>query len=1053
MIPDHAPESLCISCLLDTGQDEEPAVKPTDLTADLAEGTRFFGDYELLREAGRGGMGVVYEARQFGTQRGVALKLLSSGPFASADNVHRFHTEAAAAARLEHPHIVPVYEAGMHEGQYFLAMRFLSGGTLADQLRQGPLPDCQAAELLLAITDAVRHAHQHGVLHRDLKPGNILLDSEGRPGVADFGLARLTDDDSSLTLSHAMLGTVAYLAPEVAGGGAAQATTAADIYGLGAVLYEMLTGRTPFREANLAETVRAVQEQDPVPVNQLNPAASRDLATICHKCLEKDPARRYADAEDLTNDLQHFLNDEPIQARPVSRTERCTRWCRRKPALAASLAATALLLLTLIIGSPIVAFRINEARHAALEQARLARLNQYVADINLASRALRERQLAQARQLLGAHAEPGDQEDFRGWEWDYLWDQARSDASFQLGEHPDRIRCATFSPTGKQLVSADLGGTIKLWDFDTRTLIRTHKEPRTVHSLAFLSETVFASANHAGTITFYDSTDGRVILSLALGASVRALAVSSDLRKLAALTGFDGGERLKLWDVAVSDSKADGLKLTPTLDLPGPDRHVSWIAMGALDFSPDGSRLAVGYSDSSIRIYNVSDGKIVRVLTGSGGSIATLDFSLDGKWLASGSIGADKTVRIWDVESGQLHMALSGQNGWISRVAFVEGDTRLISTSADQTVGLWDTATWQLEHTLQGHLGEIKALATSPSHKEFVTGAIDGVLLGWTLADSYPSRAPLALPNLMNFAFAPIDGSLVTVERTSDNPARSVALVRNGPDYTVDRELTALGDGLRDVSFSSDGKLLAALAGQGLRLCDWQNQTLEMSQDIPNANAWSLLGFTRDDSEVLLVDWNLAVVSWDVRRNQLGERWSALGPHLSPSYFSDCYTAFHPNSGTLALGIDEIALVWDVPTKTLRRSLAGHGFVPVYPSISPDGTMIATSGRTNFLWDARTFEWIGGLIAPSGGVQAMSFSGDGRRLVCGIGGAPALGVFDVETRRELLLLPGDVGLVHRIAWSPDGRALVARGKQGFIWKAPARADFTERPRAETAAAH
>ena len=216
LVPDHAPESLCLSCLLDTGQGEDPAVKPPGPNVDLTGGVRFFGDYELLREAGRGGMGVVYEARQFGTQRLVALKLLSSGPFASADNVHRFHTEAAAA---------------------------------------------------------VRHAHQHGVLHRDLKPGNILLDADGRPCVADFGLARLTDDDSSLTLSHAMLGTVAYLAPEVAGGGAAQATTAADIYGVGAVLYEMLAGRPPFREATLAETVRAVQEREPVRVNQLNPSA------------------------------------------------------------------------------------------------------------------------------------------------------------------------------------------------------------------------------------------------------------------------------------------------------------------------------------------------------------------------------------------------------------------------------------------------------------------------------------------------------------------------------------------------------------------------------------------------------------------------------------------------------------------------------------------------------------------------------------------------------------------------------------------------------------
>jgi serine/threonine protein kinase len=347
---------------------------------------RYFGDYEILREAGRGGMGVVYEARQFGTQRVVALKLLSAGAFASSDAVHRFHTEAQAAARLEHPHIVPVFEAGMHDGQYFLAMRFLPGGTLAQLARGRPIDARRAASIVLSLARATAYAHQHGVLHRDLKPGNVLLDENGQAHLADFGLARLAELEG-ITLTSAILGTAAYLPPEQACGGAGAATTAGDIYGLGTVLYELLTGQPPFTGASVAEILRKVQEEEPAPLSrkseirnirnlksEIEPTNSpsspvarpstldRDLQTICLKCLEKEPSKRYATAQDLADDLERFLNDEPILARPVTRIERLGRWCRRKPALATSIFLILILLVIVIIGSPIAAYRINEAR-------------------------------------------------------------------------------------------------------------------------------------------------------------------------------------------------------------------------------------------------------------------------------------------------------------------------------------------------------------------------------------------------------------------------------------------------------------------------------------------------------------------------------------------------------------------------------------------------------------------------------------------------------------------------------------------------------------------
>ncbi len=337
-LPPGVPDGLCPRCLLRAGIQEldptfnEPNAQPKDLL-----NIRFFGDYELFGEIGRGGMGVVYKARQLGTQRIVALKFLSGGALASRDAVHRFHTEARAAALLEHPGIVPIHEAGMHDGHYFLAMRFVGGGSLADLAKRGPLPPRRVAEIMMGIAAAVQFAHARGVLHRDLKPGNILLEEAGAPLVSDFGLAILLETDDQLTFSSTLLGTVNYIAPEQAAGGVGAITTAADIYGLGAILYELLAGTPPFLRATIAETLRALHEEDPVPPSKIASGKEPippDLETICLKCLEKQPSRRYATAQEVADDLNRFLADEPVHARPVGAPEKLRRWCRRKPALA-----------------------------------------------------------------------------------------------------------------------------------------------------------------------------------------------------------------------------------------------------------------------------------------------------------------------------------------------------------------------------------------------------------------------------------------------------------------------------------------------------------------------------------------------------------------------------------------------------------------------------------------------------------------------------------------------------------------------------------------------
>lgn len=351
---------LCPRCLarLAFGP-EEPDV--TELPPSL-EVLRRFGDYDLLEEIARGGMGVVYRGRQRSLNREVAIKLLRDGVLASAEDARRFRVEAAVVAALNHPQIVGIHEVGEHEGQQFFSMPLIRGQDLARLTRSGPLPARQAAELVAAVADAVQHAHDRGVLHRDLKPSNVLVDDAGAPHVTDFGLARRLDAESSLTLSGQVVGTPGYLSPEQASGCSRALTPASDIYGLGALLYHLLTGRAPFVGESPAAILRQVGVQDPTPPRLLNPAVPRDVETIALKALAHEPARRYPAARDVREELQRFLRGEPIQARPAPRTERCWRWARRHPVPAILTALVVLLGFALVATLITSNLRLNRER-------------------------------------------------------------------------------------------------------------------------------------------------------------------------------------------------------------------------------------------------------------------------------------------------------------------------------------------------------------------------------------------------------------------------------------------------------------------------------------------------------------------------------------------------------------------------------------------------------------------------------------------------------------------------------------------------------------------
>lgn len=348
---------------VDTTDGLESSPAPGKVNEVLASGPSVDG-YEILGVLGRGAMGVVYKARQVKLNRLVALKMLLAGAHAGPSQLARFSTEGEAVARLQHPNIVQIYEVGEHDGLPYFSLEYADGGSLSQKIAGNPQPPREAAQIVEQLALAMSVAHDRNIIHRDLKPANVLLTMDGLPKITDFGLAKRLEDDSSQTKSGTLMGTPSYMPPEQARGSASEMGPLADLYSLGAVLYELLTGRPPFRGTTIIETLEQVRTQEPVPPTRLQPKCPRDLETITLKCLQKEPHKRYANCEALAADLHHFLNGEPIQARPVGHIERSWRWCRRNPRVAALTAAVAVLLVAVLGSSTVIGVRHSREQDA-----------------------------------------------------------------------------------------------------------------------------------------------------------------------------------------------------------------------------------------------------------------------------------------------------------------------------------------------------------------------------------------------------------------------------------------------------------------------------------------------------------------------------------------------------------------------------------------------------------------------------------------------------------------------------------------------------------------
>jgi WD40 repeat protein len=662
---------------------------------------------------------------------------------------------------LQHPHIVQIYEVGEQQGRPYFSLEFVEGGSLAQKLAGTPLPARQAAQLVETVARGVHAAHERRIIHRDLKPANVLLTADGTPKITDFGLAKRVDAGPGLTESGVIVGTPSYMAPEQAGGNSKEIGPACDVYALGANLYELLTGRPPFKAATAWDTVLQVLHKEPVSPRLLNPTIYRDLETICLKCLAKEPARRfYRSARELAEDLRRFLNGEPIHARPVGQAERLWRWWQRNRAVAGLLAAV---ILSLVLGTVVASFfalrsnayaqRAFEKALEAEENARLASENEqhalgqkrdadasrtlaekekqraeeqreraerhvYYGQIALAQREWQDNEVAHARALLDAC-----RLDLRGWEHAYLRRLCDSNQQTLQG-HTDDVNSVAFSPDGKRIVSGSVGTTLettlKVWDTQTgqETLtIQGHAGP--VYCVAFNPDGTAIVSAGVGMVKLWDAQTGQETLTLQGHTDdVNSVAFSPDGKRIVSGGGRYDREgkpfaELKLWDVQTGQE---------TRTLKGHTHYVLSVA-----FSPDGKWIVSGSMDTTLKVWDAQTGEPTLLLSGHTGPVHSVAFSPDGRRILSG--GGE--LKVWDAQTGQEIRTLKGHTGWVHSVAFSPDGTRIVSGSNDRTLKLWDAETGQETRTLQGHASVVYSVAFSPVGKRIMSASGDRTLKVW----------------------------------------------------------------------------------------------------------------------------------------------------------------------------------------------------------------------------------------------------------------------------------------------------------------------------------
>ena len=1071
--PSHLPGST-EQDVLDTRFFSPTTVFPTAFAPPGPELPRVRG-YEILSLIGSGGMGIVYKARHLDLQRTVALKMLHGAAIADAEAHDRFHAEAEAVARLQHPNIIQVFEIGTVQSlpgerrpSPFISLEFMDGGSLS-RFTDTPQAPQFAVRMVEKLARAAHAAHSLGVVHRDLKPANVLLNRDGEPKIADFGVAKLIDTSGpSLTLAGTTVGTPEHMAPEQAAGG--EPTPAMDVYALGVILYQLLTARLPFHGSSPVDTMYLVRHQEPVSPRRLQPGLPRDLETICLKCLAKSPGRRYESAEALAEDLTCWVDGRTIRARPAGAFEQTVLWARRNPSVAV---LSALVVLVGIVGISGVVWKWREAEsqaaaadasagaarlaaHDAEESANKERWERYRVSVMAASGALRLHDTTAARRALDAAPEA-----HRDWVWHQLRAQLDRSRAVLRGRG-NSVRFTQFSPDARWAVLQGMDATYRLWDTseqkeygpldigtnphhltlsddgatlaygcDDRTVRlcdRATGHVRTVLRTGDLCHIEFSrdgarvvTTTSDGTLRVWDAKSGQERHAFRAPREATPLVLSPDESVVAARDG-EGSSSARIWDLKT------GRELVV---LGGQEGSIH-----ALKFSPTGDRIVTiqRFPNNAIHLWDVATGKHLAHFTGHENQVRDVQFSPDGTRLVSASM--DRTVRVWDVSptpagrQSEALRVLRGHFAWVNHAAFSPDGSRVVSSSQDRTVRYWNARTGEQIAVLCGHTDEVLVSAFGDGGTTLVSSSGDGTLRLWDVAaaeNGYAIRGHSKF--VYNVAFFP-DG-----DRIASAAWDGTARVWNP---TTGREVLRLDHGadqyVSSIAVHSAGRFLATLSrregGPEMSVRLWEANTGQL------LHRWVMPSHWQDGRVTFAPKGDLLAASGVDGRVRL---WDA-STHAEVAVLEGGTTpirdvAFSPDGTMLASACDDgdcTVRIWDVTTRKQLQVLRGHERGVYALAWNHTGTILASGStdRTARLWDTTKWTTIGEL--PQGtDVHGVAFSPDGKLLACACADS-AIRFWDVATRKEVADLHGHQSYVHSIAFSPDGTRLVSGSGDGTI---------------------
>lgn len=1037
-----APESVgggCSLCLLKLGLSSARAASSTsqglslrtesgDLRSSLGQDvlTRF-GDYELLSEIARGGMGVVYRARQLSLDRQVAVKLILAGQLATRESLGRFRLEAQSAARLHHPGIVRIYEIGEFETQNFYSMELIDGESLAECLQEFRLdPNADAiarrsqesciAELIAKVARALDFAHRHGVLHRDLKPSNILIDEDGEPHLTDFGLAKLMGtEDNGLSLSNAVLGTPGYVAPEQASG-SSNITVAADVYGLGATLYEMLAGQPPFMGSSAMSTMMQAIQQEAKSVRRLNPTVDRDLDTIAMRCLEREPQRRYASAGEVADELERFLRREPIRARTISYLEMTRRWCIRNQRIAILLAC---LLVTFMSGVVSVLWQWNRAEYANMELAAgVERLRwDTIDDMLRAGQA--QRGLAGVAALL--------RRDPENWKAAMFGMSIMEQRNFPIPfapeiRHTGELSVARISPDGATIATASFDGTVRLLDSRTsQPKMPDLKHDASVTQAAFSPDSQFLATGAAdGQVQIWRVSDGTPFGSpLNVSKTVDVLRYSQDGKLLL----LKSRKSVHVYDVHTQELKLGPLSPSGTVvaaSLVGQNQESLKLFVAIQN--GDASRLQLWDIDAKQLHAEVSTGPIIHACVSSDLThAATVDH---------------QTITLWDLASGTEKQEIESPQR-LQFIEFNKDGTELLISGFNDWAQVWSTNFRQPNTPELTHYYIMNGAKFVGDGQRVLTWGDDSLAQIWNAKTGELFAEPMLHSNRVRFAeVGRIKETEVFLTTLSHGKSPNASTVPGAAQLWKIHNKTmpesrANGwepQGYDGISISPDGKWLAL----GKTTQDiW---VMETATGIPvcgplqvEGGAWGIM-FSKDQTKLISTTSRGQVSIWSVPDGKLLQEPEHIHSTIQPLEMANDGKRFGTGS------VDGLVRVWDVATgRTLVQMKHGSEINSI--SFSPDNSLIASAGEdhTVQVWDSQTGNRKISLVGHKNEVMRVRFTPDGLRIVTASLDRTAR-VWDGKTGQIIHELPHN-GEVIDIDISPNGQwiATASRDRTAMIW--------------------